>query len=382
MNRIALSLQEHDTNMPATSARHRVMVDRTHMGRRRSGIERITDELFSPQALAPVQVGTAKASGSRAAMILRQRLLNPAAAVRDPTVPWIFPGYPPSPLFARWRERTVLYVHDLFLLSRPQDLNWSAKLYMVSAFRAAIGRLRYFLVNSATTAAHLSQHVRDDANLLLYRPRVSNVFRVRPWPQRSCDRGARPLVVGAVGTIEPRKNFPTAARICDVLSRMIGRPVELHIIGRSGWGPDFAALSRLDHVRLHGFLNEDDARTVIEGFDLFLCTSHDEGLGLPLLEAQYAGLPVIAPDQQVFWEVLGTSGTYIDVQNPEQAAAAIAGLLQNPDWRARAATRAEVNLARWNAQADHDRHNVVGFLMGLSERVAPTYGAASPVRAR
>src|SRR5262249_5175894 len=153
----------------------------------------------------------------------------------EPAIPWIFPGYPPSPLFARWRERTVLYVHDLFLMTRPHDLNWTAKLYMVQPFRLAIDRLRYFLVNSETTAEALARHVRDDAILLHYRPRVADIFGLAAHSQGRSGGGAAPLIVGSLGTIEPRKNFTAAARICRALSRMLARPVEFHLIGRPGW---------------------------------------------------------------------------------------------------------------------------------------------------
>jgi hypothetical protein len=37
---------------------------------------------------------------------------------------------------------------------------------------------------------------------------------------------------------------------------------------------------------------------------------------LPLLEAQYAGLPIIAPDAAIFREVLGESGIHIDTADP------------------------------------------------------------------
>jgi glycosyltransferase involved in cell wall biosynthesis len=362
--------RQRDREEQPRQSKHRVVVDCTHLGRRQSGIERITRELFSAEALAPLTVAAAQSSGSRTGMILHQMVLNPAAALREPAVPWIFPGYPPSPLFSRWRDRTVLYVHDLFLMTRPQDLNWSAKLYMAQPFRLAVGRLRHFLVNSATTARELAPHVSPDAMLLLYRPRVADIFGLAARSCQRCDGEGAPLVVGSLGTIEPRKNFPAAARICRVLSRMLARPVELHVIGRPGWGSDFAALSQLDQVRLHGFLDDAAARSVIESFDVFLCTSHDEGLGLPLLEVQYAGLPVIAPDQPVFREVLATSGTYVDPADEEAAGATIARMLGAPEWRTTAAAAARENISRWNAQADGDRQNVIGFLMELCERLA------------
>jgi glycosyltransferase involved in cell wall biosynthesis len=373
-------LQREVEEQPVQSG-PRVIVDCTHLGRRHSGIERITRELFSPDVLTPLKVEAAESSGSRAGMILHQMVLNPAAALRDPAVPWIFPGYPPSPLFSHWPDRTVLYVHDLFLMTRPQDLNWAAKLYMVQPFRLAISRLRYFLVNSATTARQLAPHVSDDAMLLLYRPRVADLFGLAARAGYRRNPGNAPLIVGSLGTIEPRKNFLAAARICRKLSRVLACPVEFHVIGRPGWGGDFSALSQMEHVRLHGFLDDRAAREIIESFDLFLCTSHDEGLGLPLLEVQYAGLPVVAPDQRVFWEVLGTSGTYVDPANEEEAATIIAAMLQDTESRMTAAAAARENIARWNAQADSDRQNVIGFLLDLCERLALEAGERIPAHA-
>jgi glycosyltransferase involved in cell wall biosynthesis len=93
---------------------------------------------------------------------------------------------------------------------------------------------------------------------------------------------------------------------------------------------------------------------ILESADVYLCTSHDEGLGLPLLEAQYAGLPVVAPDKAVFREALGTSGTFIDTDDPGAAAQAIAALIASHGWRHRASDAAAANVARWNEDAAGD----------------------------
>jgi len=334
------------------------------MGRRASGIERITDALFSASALAPLDVGTVEASGGRPSMIYQQMLTNPLSAIRHNST-WIFPGYPPSPAFRYLRERAVLYVHDLFLLTRKQDLNFAARFYMAPSFRQAIAGLRYFLANSAATQRQLSQHVSGDAHIQLYRPRVDNVFGLNESLRPNGDR----LIVGSLGTVEPRKNFPAGASICRILAEILGCPVEFHVVGRPGWGDDFERLSKMPQVRLHGFLADDQARRVLETFDLFLCTSHDEGLGLPLLEMQYAGVPVVAPDDDIFREVLGNSGIYIPT-DASRAAAAIALELQRPNWRSSAAACAKANVARWNRQADIDRSNVIAFLMDMRGRIA------------
>jgi glycosyltransferase involved in cell wall biosynthesis len=301
-------------------------------------------------------------------MVYRQMLTNPLSAIRHNST-WIFPGYPPSPAFRYLRERAVLYVHDLFLLTRRQDLNFAARFYMAPAFRQAIASLRYFLVNSAATQRQLSRRVSGDAHIQLYRPRVDNVFGLNGSVRPASASNRNRLIVGALGTIEPRKNFTAGASICACLAEILGYRVEFHVVGRRGWGDDFERLSKMPHVKLHGFLPDDQARRVIESFDLFLCTSHDEGLGLPLLEMQYAGIPVVAPDDDIFHEVLGSSGIYIPTDT-SRAAAAIALWLQRPDWRSASAAGAKANVARWNQQADVDRVNVVAFLTDMKGRLA------------
>ncbi len=347
------------------NARRTLVVDRTHLGRRASGIERITEELFSDEALRPLPVEGFGASGTgKLAVAAAQMARVPLAMAARPSTVWAFSGFPPSPLTALFRERVVMYVHDLFLITRKQDLNRAAKLYMSVPFRLAVERLRYFLVNSATTGEHLAPYVKPDAEIRPYRPEVRNVFGLSPKLEPRAP-GA-PLVLGAVGTVEPRKNLLAAAAIALELGRRLDRAVELHVIGRAGWGDDYEALSAMPHVRLHGFLPEAEAKRIMEGFDALICTSHDEGLGLPLIEAQYAGLQAIAPDQPVFREVLGGSGLHIDPGDVATAAAVLEARFREAGWRGRAALAAEANIGRWNALAAGDRSRVIAF---MSERL-------------
>ena len=339
-----------------------IFVDETHCGRHVTGLERITLELFSAEALAPLPVTPVRAPG-RKAMMVRQTLDLPWRALKDPDALVLCPGFPPSiPLTLLGGGRVIPYIHDLFLLTRPDDLNRRAKLYMVAPFRLAVRRLPLFLVNSETTATELRRFCRPDARIAPYRPQVRNVFGLVPG-----DRATRPSAPGtlrlvAVGTVEPRKNLPAAAAILAALRRTTHPHATLDIVGRPGWGVDTATLAAQPGVTLHGYQPSETVRRLIEAADALLSTAHDEGLGLPLLEAQYAGLPVIAPARPVFREVLGDSGLILETDDPAAAAAAIGAALSGPDWRARFATAAAGNLARWNAAAARDRDTVVTLL--------------------
>ncbi|MDX7950586.1 glycosyltransferase, partial [Lichenihabitans sp. Uapishka_5] len=146
----------------------------------------------------------------------------------------------------------------------------------------------------------------------------------------------------------------------------------LDIVGRPGWGVDAAALAARPGVTLHGYQPTDAVRRLVEAADALISTAHDEGLGLPLLEAQYAGLPVLAPDRPVFREVLGEGGVILDAADPAGAAATIGAALSGPDWRARFVAAAERNLARWNTTAAQDRATVVALLQERQALAAQT----------
>jgi glycosyltransferase involved in cell wall biosynthesis len=342
-----------------------IVVDQTHMGRRASGIERITRELFSSEALAPLQARKTASASGRLAMMFNQMIVNPARAAIRPHDVWIFPGYPPSPVFLLLGCAKVLYVHDLFLMTRPDDLNWAAKLYMALPFRLAVRRFHYFFVNSLTTGRQLAAVARQDARIMPFRPPASNVLGLTPEHPALARSPDGPLILGTLGTVEPRKNFIAAAEIARTLSQALNRKVQLHIVGRPGWGKDYEQLQSMPDVELHGFVPDAMMPSLVAKWDAFLCCSHDEGLGLPLLEMQHAGLPIIAPDQEIFHEVLGASGAYIQPNEPRESAAVIADIIGAPNWRDRCAKLARENITRWNKLAEEDRRNAIAFLSNL-----------------
>jgi glycosyltransferase involved in cell wall biosynthesis len=346
-----------------------INVDYTHVGRRASGIERITVEQFGGDALSPLSVSLfAARSHSRSAVLFAQMFQLPLHAIRNPRGIYLFPGFPPSPYFSFRDSRSVLFVHDLFLLTRRNELNSVGKYYMAPLFRLAIRRFKYFLTNSENTGRELKTYCRSDAQILPFRPRVRNVFGLTEGDRTSRPVRPRRLRVVSVGTIEPRKNFPKAAQICEALARRLDTVVELHIIGRFGWGQDISHLSERANVILHGYIDDAAAGLVISDSDFMLCTSHDEGLCLPLIEVQYCGIPVIAPDRSIFREVLDSSGIFMQHDEPDQIANSIADIVSAPFWRIKYALASKANIVRWNSIAEIDRGKVMSLLSILSAR--------------
>ena len=338
-----------------------VYIDFSHLGRHVTGIERVTIELFEKVVFPGADVRPVRAKGT-VGMMLAQQVVLPWKALLHRRARFVFPGFPPSPLFGFMRERAIHYVHDAFLITRPQDLSTKARLYMAWPFRRAVTGLKYFLTNSEKTRAEIEPFVSGDAMIMLYRPKVQNVFGLDAQARNQPRTAGAPLKIVSMGTVEPRKNYTAAVAILRALQSAGAPDAELHIVGRAGWGEDASLLRSAPGVTLHGYLETAEVRALTESADLYLCTSHDEGLGLPLLEVQFAGLPVAAPDARVFHEALGASGLFIDPAAPDRAAQSILELVADPARRALAVRSALENLARWNAAAEEDLARVRALL--------------------
>ncbi len=230
----------------------RIYVDHTHLWRRITGLERITIQLFSKESLAPLDVVPVKAEGM-GEMIAKQTLGLPAQLARAPSSLLLCPGFPPMPLLQAFGARVIPYIHDVFLLSRRNDLNWRARLYSAWPFSLAVRRLPRFMVNSADTGVKLAAYCREDADIIVYRPPAKNVFELTSVAR--AERAARPGVLRLVslGTIEPRKNLLAAARIVAALRERAFPGVTLEIVGRRGWGDDWGRLSVMPGVTLRGY---------------------------------------------------------------------------------------------------------------------------------
>src|SRR5947208_10479163 len=131
-----------------------IYVDNTHLGRHVTGLERITLELFSEAALAPLDVVPVRAQGVRQ-MVTTQTLGLPMRLAASSSI-LLCPGFPPSPLLRPFASRVLPYIHDIFLLSRPADLNRRARIYMAAPFNLSLQRYPRFLVNSSGTVRNLA----------------------------------------------------------------------------------------------------------------------------------------------------------------------------------------------------------------------------------
>ena len=126
------------------------------------------------------------------------------------------------------------------------------------------------------------------------------------------------------------------------------------------------------HVTLLGELSEEDKAAFLRSVDVYCAPNLlGESFGVILLEAMAAGAPVVASDLDAFGRVLagGTAGVLVPRGDADALAAAVSGLIADPDRRAAltAAGRAVV--------AEYDWSVVAQRILTVYETVAPPGGA-------
>ena len=116
------------------------------------------------------------------------------------------------------------------------------------------------------------------------------------------------------GTLQPRKNI---TRLIEAFSKLKESRLKLVIAGKKGWLYDqildqARRLGVENRVIFTGFLVPDDLPALIKASRAFILPSLYEGFGMPVVEAQAVGTPVVVSKVSSFPEVAGDAAIYID----------------------------------------------------------------------
>lgn len=125
------------------------------------------------------------------------------------------------------------------------------------------------------------------------------------------------------GSISPRKNL---VRLIEAFNTIADRiPHELIITGEKGWKnkTELSMIDRNHRVKKIGFVPDDEIAIVYNLADMYIYPSLYEGFGLPILEAQACGVPVIASNVTSIPEVGGGSLCYMEPTSIQSIADAI-----------------------------------------------------------
>lgn len=169
--------------------------------------------------------------------------------------------------------------------------------------------------------------------------------------------GPRPYLL-YVGTLQPRKNL---VRLIDAFDRVRHSCSQrlpglcLVLAGQRGWLSEdiFRRVEQLqlqEHVIFPGFVADEDLPALLSGALAFAFPSLYEGFGIPLLEAQACGAPVLASNTSSLPEVAGDAALLVDPLNVDAIARGLERLLFDEALRQRLRLAGFANVRRFSWQ--------------------------------
>jgi len=211
-----------------------------------------------------------------------------------------------------------------------------------NATRADLVR-HYGVAESKVHVVHLG---RDESLAPVHDPQVRAAARVH------AGIGERYLFY--VGTLQPRKNL---SRVVQAFARLAGAPgmhdVQLVLAGKRGWLYDelFAEVERCGlggRVLFPGYVDGADLPALYGGALGFVYPSLYEGFGIPVLEAQACGVPVMTSNNSSLPEVAGDAALLVDPTDVDAIAEAMRRLATDDALRAELVQRGFENVKRFS----------------------------------
>lgn len=229
----------------------------------------------------------------------------------------------PRDLPAR-RIRSVLTVPDLLYLTQPEQFPALDRRSYLWRYRWSIEHADALIAISHGTCTDLQHHFGvDPSRIVVIPPAVDPRFSSPPpdpqiGPAVRQRLGLPPRYVVLVGTLEPRKNQRLAVR---ALAESADRELAVVLVGRDGGSEaPLRQLARECGVasRIHflSAIGSDDLLAILAGARLASYLSTAEGFGMPIVEAQAAGLPVVAVRGGNLEDAGGPAARYVDPDDP------------------------------------------------------------------
>ena len=256
----------------------------------------------------------------------------------------------------RGRFAKVVTLHDLNVFEFPElsEAGWRDK--RQARIRQTLARADFVIVYSKAGAAALKQHLSFPAERTRIVPIGVDTARFRPLPE--AERRAvlerhglvgRPYVLH-VGAYSERKN---QRGLLAAFARA-ALPKEWTLV-LAGPVSDGAAALRaqarelgLDDARvlLPGWVGEPEYPALLSGAAVYVCASLHEGFGIPVIEAQACGTPVLSSNRGALPETVGECGVLVDVTDEGDFAKALARLAGDAALRAKLTAGGPARVAR------------------------------------
>lgn len=227
--------------------------------------------------------------------------LRVAVIKDDVDVYWGGNGY--LPLGLPKAIATVLTIHDLVYRQAGATMPWVSRWARKIFQPLAVKRANKLVAVSTATESEMIVSYKRGADAVIH-PQVNAEYGLTSKKEQGFIKDKYKLnqpYFLVLGTLEPRKNLPALITAWLQLSEQGIKLPLLAIAGGKGWLvgdlPDLVSKGeRLGILKKLGYVDQQDMRGLYASAEVFILPSLYEGFGMPVLEAQLCGTPVLISD--------------------------------------------------------------------------------------
>ena len=178
----------------------------------------------------------------------------------------------------------------------------------------------------------------------LFKGRLGGIFK-------EGEREVRRPYLLYIGRIEQKKNIEGILEAYRILKEKYQIPHQLVLAGAPGYGYEkikFQVSSFKFQVLQLGYVSDEEKWCLLSNADIFLFPSFYEGFGLPVLEAQTTGVPVVTSFNSSLPEIAGEGALFVNSKNPVQIAQAVKNIIDDKNLRDKLVQAGYENVKRFS----------------------------------
>ena len=249
-------------------------------------------------------------------------------------------------------KNTIVTIHGLEYEFFPQGYSFWARLYMRWSIKLSCRWAKTVIAVSNNTKKDLMRlyKVPEGKIEVIYEGVNENFeFRISNFETNSNFQNSNLKIdskfkiqnskfILFIGRLEKRKNIEGIIEAYKILKEKYNVSHSLVLAGKPGYSYEIIKLKienlfKISNFKFQiielGYVDEKDKPELIKNADVFLFPTFYEGFGLPILEAQNMGVPVVTSNISSLPEVGGKSVLYADPYKPESIADAAFRLISD-----------------------------------------------------
>ncbi len=271
-----------------------------------------------------------------------EMLLNPVDILFVPAhvVPWIHP------------KKTLVTVHGLEYENCPESYSfWSRWLHRFFIKKSCAWAKRIIAVSRKTKADLVKLYQVPKSKIKV----VYNGYSEKETRYKKQDARKISNYLLYIGRLEKRKNIENIIKAFRILKEKYNYSGKLFLAGRPGYKYN-KIRNKIQETRYKnfiiekGFINNQEKWQLMRRADVFLFPSLCEGFGIPILEAQSAGVPVITSNFGPMDEVAGDKNILVNPKKPEAMAILTNRLINDRIFRQRIIKKGLQNIKKFSWQ--------------------------------